>query len=65
MPQGIYTYHLASSREHVRAAGGVKTPRHFLLYRAAAARVEVLRILHDSCDLAQHLQTPQAGDYCL
>ena len=62
LPQGIYTYHLASSRERVPAADRVKTPRHFLLYRVAAARVEVLRILHDSRDLAQHLPTLEAGE---
>jgi len=50
LPQGIYTYHLVSSREHV-AVTRVKAPRHFLLYRVIAARVEVLRILHDSRDL--------------
>lgn len=55
LPQGVYTYHLASSREHVGVASRVKTPRHFLLYRFTADRVEVLRILHDSRDLAQHL----------
>jgi toxin ParE1/3/4 len=62
LPQGVYTYHLASSRERVRTGGRVKTPRHFLLYRVAAAHVEVLRILHDSRDLARHLPTPQDGE---
>lgn len=62
LPQGVYTYHLASSRVRVQAADRVKTPRHFLLYRVAVARVEVLRILHDSRDLALHLPTPGTGE---
>ena len=55
LPQGVYTYHLSSSRERVIAGHRVKTPRHFLLYRVAAGRAEVLRILHDSRDLGLHL----------
>ncbi len=54
LPKGIYTYHLASSRERV-SGDRVKAPRHFLLYRVISFRVEMLRILHDSRDLAQHL----------
>ena len=54
LPEDLYLYHLASSRARV-AGDPVKAPRHFLLYRIDAARVEVLRILHDSHDLAQHL----------
>ncbi len=54
IPTDIYIYHLVSSRERV-ADDRVKAPRHFLLYLVATARVEVLRILHDSRDLAQHL----------
>lgn len=54
LPQGIYTYHLAGSRERVRG-DRVKSPRHFLLYRVLSFRVEVLRILHDSRELERHL----------
>lgn len=39
-------------------AGGRRpreAPRHFVIYRVATARVDVLRILHDSRDLARHL----------
>jgi toxin ParE1/3/4 len=56
LPADIYIYHLAASRERV-AGDRVGTPRHMLLYRVSAARVEVLRILHDSRDLARHLPT--------
>ena len=55
LPKGFYIYHLASSRDRVAAGNRVKTPRHFLLYRVVSVSVEVLRILHDSRDLAQHM----------
>ena len=54
LPGDMYVYHLASSRERV-AGERVKTPRHFLVYRVADSHVDVLRILHDSRDLARHL----------
>jgi toxin ParE1/3/4 len=54
LPDGVYTYHLAGSRDRV-AGDRVKAPRHFLLYRVVSIHVEVLRILHDSRDLVQHL----------
>lgn len=54
LPQEIFIYHLAGSRDRV-AGDRVKAPRHFLLYRIKPGRVEVLRILHDSRDLAQHV----------
>ena len=54
LPQDIYTYHLAGSRDRVKG-DRVKAPRHFLLYRVLSFRVEVLRILHDSRDLERHL----------
>ena len=54
LPEGVYAFHLTSSRERV-VGERVKTPRHFLLYRVVSARVEILRILHDSRDLVQHL----------
>ena len=51
---GIYTYHLASSRENV-SEGRVKSPRHFLGYRIVMDRIEILRVLHDSRDLDRHV----------
>jgi len=54
LPEDIYVCHLACSRERI-AGDRVKAPRHFLMYRIAGVRVEMLRILHDSRDLAQHL----------
>lgn len=57
LPKGLYTYHLTGSRENV-AGERVKAPRHFLLYRVTGSAVDVLRILHDSRDLAQHVPEP-------
>ena len=54
LPESVYTYHLAISRKRV-SGGRVHTPRHFVLYRVVGSRVEVLRLLHDSRDLAQHV----------
>ena len=54
LPTGIFTYHLAASRERV-TGDQVKAPRHFVMYRIAPPLVQVLRLLHDSRDLAQHL----------
>lgn len=51
---GIYTYHLAFSRQHV-PEGRVKSPRHFLVYRIMMDRIEILRALHDSRDLDLHI----------
>jgi len=52
---GLFSYHLANSRDRV-AGDRVKTPRHFLLYRQRSDDIlDVVRILHDSRDLAQHL----------
>ncbi len=53
LPQEIFTYHLADSRDRV-VGDRVIASRHFLLYRMTGC-VEVLRILHDSRDLAQHV----------
>ena len=54
---GVQTYHLARSRNRVPpAAGRVITPRHFLIFRLRRdSAVEIVRVLHDSMDLARHL----------
>ena|SRR5271166_745444 len=59
---GWRIYHLRHSRQRARARRGlVKSPRHILVYRLAANDVvTVLRVLHDSMDLARHLDaSPQ------
>jgi toxin ParE1/3/4 len=55
MAPGTRTYHLSLSRSRM-AGKRVKAPRHFLFYRSIAPGViEIVRVLHDSRDLAQHL----------
>ena len=52
---GRRIYHLRHSRERT-PDGSVQSPRHFLVYRRAAADlVVVARILHDAMDIARHL----------
>ncbi len=50
----IRSYHIALSRD--RAASGIKSPRHFILYFLPNEDVvAVSRVLHDSRDLARHI----------
>jgi len=44
------------SRDHVAAAAGVvRRPRHFLIYRRESALLVVARVLHDAMELERHL----------
>jgi toxin ParE1/3/4 len=57
---GLWLYHLDSSRTHVADGQMVKSPRHFLIFRhlredVIEDMIEVVRVLHDSRDLARHL----------
>jgi toxin ParE1/3/4 len=53
---GIYLYHLSHSRFRAETPTGiVQRPRHFIAYRFDADRLEILRILHDTMDLPEHL----------
>jgi toxin ParE1/3/4 len=61
------TYHLYYSRNRVASPpGGVKRPRHVLLYRiTVAGDVEIGRVLHDSMELERHLPQgyrPETGE---
>lgn len=51
------TYHLFHSRNRVEGpVGGVRRPRHFLVYRTTGeGQIEIGRVLHDSIDLPAHL----------
>lgn len=53
--EDVLTWHLTRSRE--RPTGGrVKRPRHFLLCRREGDVLVVGRVLHDSMDLARHVE---------
>ena len=52
--ENIRSYRTALSRD--RAASGIKSPRHFILYFLPNEDVvAVSRVLHDSRDLARHI----------
>ena len=58
---GVRSWHLRLSRGHGSAsAETVRRPRHFLVYRPEPALVVVARLLHDSMELARHLD-PEAS----
>jgi toxin ParE1/3/4 len=54
--EGVRTYHLRHARARAKAAGRVRTPRHFLLYRCASPDiVGVGRVLHEAMELSRHI----------
>jgi len=56
LTKGVFVYHLRFSRQRARTPLGiVRHPRHFVVYRRRDHVIEVLRVLHDARDLAQHL----------
>ena len=57
MPQDIFVYNLRFSRRKP-AAAGVEKPRHFFVFRLDEDALTVLRVLHDSMDLAAHVDSP-------
>ncbi len=53
---GVRSWHLRLSRDHLKTGvGGVRRPRHFLVYRVEPGLVVVGRVLHDAMELARHL----------
>jgi toxin ParE1/3/4 len=53
---GVRSWHLRLSRDHAgKGAMAVRRPRHFLIYRIEPDLVVVGRVLHDTMELAQHL----------
>ncbi len=54
--EAIRTYHLRSCRGRAKIEGAsVGQPRHLIVYEYDDERVLVLRVLHDSMELAQHI----------
>ena len=53
--EAVLSWHLAQSRDHVRSdARRIKSPRHFILFRAADNVVTILRVLHDRMNPSEH-----------
>jgi toxin ParE1/3/4 len=59
LAEGVLVYHLRFSRGRANSAlGVVRNPRHFVIYRRRRDQttvIDILRVLHDSRDLARHL----------
>ncbi len=54
--EGVRTYHLRHARARAKAAGRVRAPRHFLLYRCVNPDiVGVGRVLHEAMELSRHI----------
>jgi toxin ParE1/3/4 len=53
--KGICTYHLSSSRKRASTSTQVAKPRHLIFFRVNANVIQILRLLHDTMDFAQHL----------
>jgi toxin ParE1/3/4 len=54
LPQGVFVYHLRFSRIKTQR-GAIEKPRHFIIFRANASVLTVLRVLHDSMDISAQL----------
>ncbi len=53
---GIHTYHLRHSRTRAQSGGGVRKPRHFLLYRCLNPEITGIGcVLHDAMDTERHV----------
>jgi toxin ParE1/3/4 len=52
----IRTYHLRHSRARHQSGGGVRKPRHYLLYRCLNPEITGIgRVLHDAVDIERHI----------
>ena len=61
LAEGVRSYHLLYSRDRAQTASGiVRNPRRLLIYRRRERTIDVVRILHDACELRRHL--PDALD---
>jgi toxin ParE1/3/4 len=52
LPDHIRLYHLRHSRRRLAAPDRIARPRHFVAFEVAPDALVILRILHDSMDLA-------------
>lgn len=59
LPDGVFLFHL----RHARTRGQTpRQPRHFIVFTFDDASLTILRVLHDSMDVEQHMgeQTDEA-----
>lgn len=57
LPRAPYTFHL----RHARTRGvAPKQPRHIVVFTSDDATLTVLRVLHDSMDLARHVDDDES-----
>lgn len=54
---GVRSWHLRLSRNHVASEQAVHRPRHFLIYRLEPDVLIVGRVLHDTMQLARHMDS--------
>lgn len=60
---GVRSWHLRRSMGHAdRGADVVRRPRHFLVYRIKPGLLAIGRLLHDSMELARHLDPDPSWD---
>lgn len=60
---GVRSWHLRLSRDHVaNTAGVVRRPRHFLIYRIEPDLLVVGRLLHDAIELARNADPETTWD---
>jgi plasmid stabilization system protein ParE len=60
--KGVFVYHVRFSHKRAQSRfGPVGNPRHFAVYRSRGNRtvIEIIRILHDSRNLARHVPHDQ------
>lgn len=56
LPEDVRIYHLRNCTEEAQTkTGKVKSPRHFIVFRLIDDQLEIIRVLHDSMDLKQHV----------
>lgn len=60
-PDDLRLYPIRLSRLRVPPPDRVGQPRHVLVYRHDAERLEIVRILHDRMDIPAELSGPQTG----
>ena len=59
---GVLVYHLRHSRSSAHLPDIVRKPRHFIVYRASAEVVTILRVLHEAMNLTRHVRAgPDEG----